>query len=301
MNRAAWLQQRRAVLGGSEVWQVLLPELQAAGRDVILPYADAGPMKVWETKVLGVVDDPPADDDPREAGNRFERSIAEWAADKLGAELLPAEWRQGPEDWIGATGDFLLDFGDRTEGLEAKFVQFPQRFGLGDWDIWAGEHAPDFVQFQAMWCNLVYDTARWHIAAYIAGRGFVMFPAVERDPRWERWLIEHGRAWWQRHVVEGVMPQLDGTPATPRVLKRTYATHSDEVRRATADEAALLAAYIEARDAAAAADVGHQLAKSRLCAAIGPDLGIRDRGLGTATWREDKAGVRRLHIRRRRG
>jgi hypothetical protein len=290
--RESWLLKRQGTLGSSDVPYVVLPAEH-------WPVKDGGPVKVWESKVLPLLPDDAGDpSDPRTVGSYMECSIAWWAADDLGAELVRVQGVVGPEPWMAATADYLLRFPDgHVEGLECKFVQ-----DYGHVLAWSAseEEAPPAPTVQSLWCRVCYgahyDIQRWNIAVCLVPGGFRRY-VYERDDAFEAAVVDRCRAWWDRYVVTTTMPPVDDTESSYRVIRRVHGLHSDTIRRATDGEGQLIVGWREAERVLRAAQVAHDLAFNRLTCAVGPDLGVRAAGVGTFTWRADKNGHRRPHFR----
>lgn len=75
--------------------------------------------------------------------------------------------------------------------------------------------------------------------------------------------------WHQRHIVDGVEPPRDGSDACRRWHLDPARFPRSEVREATADEAARIAAIVDARAAEAASEAGRRVHEAELIAMMG--------------------------------
>ena len=113
MNRAQWLAWRRGGLGGSDVAAVL----------GLSPFR--GPWDVWLTKTVD--EQAEADSAAMMTGRLLEEAVGKWAAVELEADEL-VEWpplAHPTQDWVRASPDYGLRFGDRVVGLECKVATWP--------------------------------------------------------------------------------------------------------------------------------------------------------------------------------
>jgi len=61
----------------------------------------------------------------------------------------------------------------------------------------------------------------WWVAVLIGGQRFLC-KRVERDDELIQQLVEIERDFWERHVVQGIPPEMDGSPASTELVKRMY-------------------------------------------------------------------------------
>src|SRR4030043_429415 len=114
---------------------------------------------------------------------------------------------------IGVLGLHAL----RPEGMEAKYANAAMGQGYGD----EGTDAiPDHVVIQAQCQMLSARLQRIWVPAAIAGfaLSFKLY-CVPRDDGVINAVVEQGLAWWERHVIARVPPDVDEPPPI-ELLKR---------------------------------------------------------------------------------
>jgi len=106
---------------------------------------------------------------------------------------------------------------------------------------------------------------------------------VTRDRDLGAALVAKVGAWWQRHIVEGVEPDVTSTDATEEWLVRRSALRLAPVRPATADEAALVERWAQADAAAKVAKAAADDLAAQIKNAIGDAEGL-ETARGKVTW-----------------
>lgn len=210
-DRPAWLELRKPGLGGSDIGCAL----------GINPYTK--PIKLWLQKTGQIPDDDLSNKEQVYWGNRLERIVGEDFAAATGYTVIdPA-----PEDYTAtfirrdrptqrANPDFLyIDHDDDLGVLEAK---------TGDWrtaEHWADESAPAWYEAQDGWYCDTLGLTKSRIAALLGGNRFVI-----RDPAFTPELAARignfGTTWWERHVIGGLKPDIDGSKATTDALNAMW-------------------------------------------------------------------------------
>lgn len=99
-------------------------------------------------------------------------------------------------------------------GLECKTTN---AFMRAEWD---GDTLPDAYYIQCQHYMAVTGYEAWWIACLIGGNRF-LYKLIERNEKLIQRLIEIEEAFWQ-HVINGTMPQIDGTNACTDALLRMY-------------------------------------------------------------------------------
>lgn len=203
---------RREYLGGSDVAAVLGVE-----------GAFGGPWRVWRSKVAEVVDE--IDPDLALVGNELEPVVIELAARRLGMAIAdgPAALRH-PTAPLGGHPDAWLGGAAGIEGLEVKTIQRggPLRLaayeaqartymacsGAPRWHLVALHVRPFSAALALRWAGLTVAER----ASAIEALGWqVDVQTFERDERLERFMVSTLTDWWNRHVVGGEEPEVDGS------------------------------------------------------------------------------------------
>lgn len=271
--RDAWLEERRSGIGSSEVAIIL----------GLAPPSWGGPHKVWLDKRGALAPSEPAA--CMRYGLHAEGAILSYVAETHGLDLM----RQGHvvhrhpgEPWALASPDALLMRDGYAVGVcEAK------NYGNGDGWGRDGEDADDetvpaHVLAQVMHQMWVTDLREEsYVAASLFGRAPRLYP-VRWDPRYETHVVPTLKAWWQRHIVGGEPPPIDGTDACAEVLRQAFPGSPGSERVERPDLEDLAARVAQAKADAKAAEVAAKLAENELRAAMGNDDRIRA-GAVTAT------------------
>lgn len=236
-SRAEWLGARR--IGSSDVAAILGVS------------AYSGPWDVWERLRADQVDDAP----PTPAmlrGIRLEPRILRRYSAETGrdARRPPSHVLWTRDRWASASPDALVVQDDLV--VEAKTDRDPRRWGepceIARWDPAAAEVVrPDYYLQVAhqMW---VLDAAAADLAVLLPGQDpFVpelRIYRLQRDRELEAALVARLEAWWDRHIVGGEPPALDGSKAAGRHLAKRGGAGAVP---ATPEQVALAAAYETAR------------------------------------------------------
>ena len=279
--RAAWLEERRSGLGGSDMSAIL--------------GIDGSAFAVWASKTLPVEDDARPVNNRMRWGKRLERAIAdEYAAltsrpvDFLGERVFRhpehAWWIGSPDAGVGAVGADVAAV-PYERGLEIKTSGLDQRWRFGD----GADDVPERFIVQVAHYMPLLDVDVFDVHVLIGGNDDRIY-TIQRDPQLEAVIAETGERWWKRHVEGNVPPPIDASPAVGEYLRRRFPRAVVDVREATAEEADILRRCQEAREAFAAAELRKDALENAVKAAIGEAGGIR-LGEAKVTWPETKGRV----------
>lgn len=193
-NREAWLAARRRCITASHVAPVLEVD-SPVGTD----------FDTWSWIVHGIgAEETPA----MRRGRLLQSGLLAYAAEELGEAVDPwPDWHLagGAPDIWGATPD-----GVATTGLvECK---------TSAWGRW-GTSPPLHVLIQLQVQLHCTGEPRGWIAADVRGELRLWGP-YDYGPRFCAAARRRCQEWWDRHVVGGEMPAIDGRPSTSRALSR---------------------------------------------------------------------------------
>lgn len=200
LSRAEWLEWRRKGIGGSDAAAV-------AGVS-----RWKSPVAVWMDKT-GQIEHEEAGE-AAYWGNTLEEVVAKEFTIRTGLKVRKNNnMLQHPEY------PFMLANVDREivgqkVGLECKTTSIFNK------DEWADDKVPDAYYIQCQHYMAVTGYTGWWIACLIGGNQFV-HKLVERDQELIDQLIQIETEFWQ-HVVDGVMPAVDGSDASVAALKKLY-------------------------------------------------------------------------------
>lgn len=210
-SQEEWLAVRRTGIGGSDVAGIL-------GMD-----KHRGPRRVYEEKHGYAV----RDNRHMRFGRRMEPVIAAEFEDETGlTTAMPTGTLAHLEHgWARANVDrFVLDeAGNVVAPLECK--------NRGEWagrEWEEGDEAPEATALQAHWYTAVGGWSHSYAAAVVGGNRLVVF-RQERDEELVEELFRYCGEWYQRHVVEGFPPEVDGLKSTTDLLARLWECKPEEV------------------------------------------------------------------------
>jgi hypothetical protein len=214
----------------------------------ILGYAhhDASPWKTW-ARLVGVVEryDSRPDDPEAAAGRMFEPAIGlRYAAERnlsVGTELVmgPPIGHPpliGPEPWMSARPDFIVGrFTDRWMPVKTVEAKAPRAFDPHDdegrvlWGEPGTDQLPRFYLVQVIWQMAVTNVGEADLAAFARISSEWRVYHIERREALVQRIVTTVRNWYERHVVEGNPPPIDGSAACGDVLAKLYPAKAGKV------------------------------------------------------------------------
>lgn len=293
--RTRWLQNRRRGVGGSDVAAIL----------GVSPWRSA--WDVWADKTGRLPLDDSDETPAQRRGRLLEQPVADWYAEDTGYAVRQSavDSIEGDEPWQLASPDRIVQNVGTQWGLECKTAR--SDFGWGEsgqtvTSSTAAEVMPVSYALQVAWYLEVVDYDRWDVAVLIMGTDDLRRYTVTRDRDFGARLVKKIGRWWERHVVQGEAPPIEGTDAAAAWLVNTYPAPKDPLREVEGDEETLLRDLREAEDVYKAAEKAKKDAEARVKQAIGDARGLFCDGLGRVLWttskpRElfDKAALKRDH------
>jgi putative phage-type endonuclease len=274
-----WHAARMLGIGGSE----------AAAAVGLSPWLD--PLELWAIK-RG--EQAPQDATLRmKIGNLVEPAIGALYADVTGRKL-----RHYSRQFIHPEHDFIRDHPDFGIVGERVLVQAKNAGPFAaEWgDPGKPESIPVHYRVQGYHELLATGFDRVDFAVLSGGDDFGIWPLERDDSILADLLIEEGRFW--QHVLDGTLP--DVTAMSRGALQRRYPKPDGVVKVASAEQEAVIAAFLEARDRVKAAESAADTLEARVTAMIGEALAIEGFGhriswgsvRGSVKW---KAVAERLH------
>lgn len=259
-ERRAFLEARRAYLGGTDVAAILGVSKWST------------PLQVWREKMSAP--DPDAGTLAMRRGLALEPFIArEFERDHPGL----VTFRSKPvarSDWgfpAGASVDRMVARREKPRTpvaiLEAKTAF---QYGWREWDEKTGE-LPDAYYVQQQWYLAVTGLPLSYGTADVGDPERLRTVLVIANPAIQKRCIDAARTFWHEHVLTGIPPEPSGTEDDARILRQTYrGTIPDPPLVLDAPEAAgLVSTYLAAKAASDAAKREAETAKQKLCALMG--------------------------------
>jgi len=276
--RGEWHAARRKGLGGSDVAAVM----------GVSPWNSA--MDTWLSK-MGMVE-PNSETGAMQRGRLFEDAIAQWYQEEIGSEYVVEGGEEMPignplvEEWMLASPDRYVTRVDGTEpkfGLEIKTAR--SDYGWGQKSE-GNAGIPAYYLTQCAWYMAVTGIHKWVIVVYILASDEFRTYTINRDPEYERHMVETCRNFWNNHVIPGVPPPLDGSKGTQDYLKLVHGqVKDDEIAEATSKETEMILRLKELKDEYARVDREHGKLESEVKALIGERVGLKG-PWGQVTWRQ---------------
>lgn len=121
------------------------------------------------------------------------------------------------------------------------------------WRRWVEgpEPVPAYVQDQVQWQLMVSGYPAADVAVLTGAH--VEVHEVLPDAAYQEALLTIATDFWDRHLLPGISPEVDGSEATRRALARLYPADDGSVMEATAELEALMREWRDAKPAAKAA------------------------------------------------
>lgn len=270
LSREDWLAFRKVGLGGSDA-------AAAFGLD---PYRSE--FTLWLEKTGRWNEDDAGE--AAEWGNRLEPYVMRRYADahpEVAVIPAPGMLRSKSHPVMLANLDrFAVTQAGEVEVLEAKAP------GLRQAKHWPEDELPDHYVVQVMHYLAVTGAPRARVAALIGGQTYIE-RTVERDDELIAVMQQRLTAWWQRHVIEDVPPDVDGTGRTAAILGRLYEVDPESVADLPVEADDILLALADVKAQAASLDDERGLLENRLKELMGPcELGLRN-GRQVVTYKQN--------------
>lgn len=216
-NTPAWIEARRAGIGGSDAAAVLgLSRFSS-------------PLNVFISKTEPDLDEPI--DSPRMAAGRFyeDATALRFEAETgLRVQRVPYILKCKCHPWM------LGNLDRRIVGLDAG-VEI--KFSTSPWAArdWADNAAPIEYQIQCHHYMIVTGWRLWYLFAFVAGVGWEL-RTIKWDDDIARQIIDGEMAFWQNHVLPKIPPIVDGSNASTELLKRLYPDAGSSIIELRGDE-----------------------------------------------------------------
>ena len=279
-DRDDWLEKRRAGIGGSDVAGILR----------LSPWSS--PFDVWASKTMPLGED--RDNKVQRRGRLLERAVGDYMAEELERTLTPGTLIVHPvHEWAKGTPDFWMDDLDiAREGAEAKTAR-----DLSEWGPSGSGRMPTHVKLQALWYLLVSGVDRWHVGVYGNIADDWRIYTIERAGNEDVLdaLLNRIGEWWERHIVQGVVPEIDTSRAAAQYLRRQHAHHNGRMRHAEASDLNLIVGWQGALTMEKNAGTMRKQYEMQLKARIGNNKGLIG-NFGRVTW--SRYTTQRLDMKR---
>jgi putative phage-type endonuclease len=233
-DRAAWLELRRAGIGGSDMAAVL--GMGEFGRTR---------WQVWLDKT-GALPDEELDEKTAERyrfGHRTELAAADEFRYRYPAVRLARVGMLARADlpWLRVNLDRRVHRCPDGDGPCLLEIKSRSAYTSKQWDPGGDpERVPDAPAIQVQHGLLVTGWRHGHLAVVIGGSEMRDY-RIDADPALQKTMLDEGRWFWHHHVLPGVAPPVDASERTGRLLDRLWGADPDSVKEAPAEITGLLA------------------------------------------------------------
>lgn len=205
--RAAWLAERRSIIGASES-----PTILGVG------YSGASVLDLWAKKTGRLPLDDGEENEFFEWGHAIQPVALRIFSKRTGMQVSdPGEFtvaRHPSIPWLGATLDGIADTPEGLAVVECKNV------GAYNSRDWEADEPPLRVNVQIQHQIEVAGATHGYAVACVGGNKLV-WRRVNRDDRFIAVMLERLAEFW-RLVETDTPPEVDGSEATSRTLARLY-------------------------------------------------------------------------------
>jgi putative phage-type endonuclease len=222
------LQRRRSFLGSSDVAAICGLDRYRTGLDVWLEKRGATePAEESEAALMGHLLEPVV-------AQRYELA-------NEGVTLIPVnEEVVGPMPFLAATLDYRAVSDTREWIVEVKTRS---RFSMREWGEAGTDKVSPAVLCQVLWQQAISGlTNMAEVAVLVDGREFRLY-SVQHDAEVAADLMQIASDWYERHMVRGEEPPLDGGQVAAYLQQKYKQALSKEVVAASEHGAQLLAEY----------------------------------------------------------
>lgn len=198
------------------------------------------------------------------SGRRWESTILDIAEDELGplarGEVVYAKGLDFP---LASTLDGRVLASGVPVEAKSTGIEGPV---FGEWGEADSDVVPPYYLVQCVVQMICTEADRVHLYALIAGRGVVHF-LIPRDEEVCREITERLSRWWQRHVIEGVIP-AQTEPIPLEVVKR-FRRQPSKVIELYPEDLQTVAEFESARSLKLSAEKSCEAAQAKLLLLLG--------------------------------
>jgi predicted phage-related endonuclease len=181
-----------------------------------------------------------------ELGKLFEDAIRRAACKKIGINFRALfnqtiRHPEFPKYHLCGTPDALAE-DENDGGLECKLSSWFQRHQWGP----TADDIPPQYELQVRGYMAITRRPRWYLAVWQGDR--LLIYLFERDPEFERFILDHAERLWRRHFEAKEPPPIGGNKISSDWLQRKWPSHRrPDIRPATDEEVEILTTYGQVR------------------------------------------------------
>lgn len=263
------LERRRSFLGSSDIAAIAGLDPYRTGLDVWLEKRGALPEREETEDAL--------------MGHLLEPVVAQrYALANPDVTLQPVTGEvAGPLPFLAAT----LDYRAAQEGREwVVEVKTRSRYTMKGWGPAGSDQVSPAVLCQVLWQQAISGlTSMGEVAVLVDGREFRLY-AVQHDAAVVADLFTIAEDWWQRHIVGGAEPALEGSHVAEYLRQKYGRALGRELVPADETAAELLAEYAVVHTQIDRLTQRKQEIQAALMPVIGDAYGVEADGVGKMLW-----------------
>lgn len=222
MTEAQWLQNRREGIGGSDVSVILGVNKYRTPFEMWLDKTGQTPIDTTETS------------EAIHFGNVFEEVVAQEFARRANKKVFKQNKTFIDPEYPMLRANIDRDVAHEDGFLECKTAN---AFLAKEWE---GDEVPEAYLLQVQHYMNVLDRPYCYIAVLIGGQKF-QYKRVERDQELIDTFTPTLVDWWNKHIIDGVPPDVDGSDAATSFLKDYLKDRgSEDVIKLNSDDFELL-------------------------------------------------------------
>lgn len=274
-DRDQWVDGRKAGLGSSDVAAIL----------GVSPYRSE-----WDVYLERVLDRTPVSDARREKyfarGHREEPRILEDYAEEVGAVTMPLQRVivEGPAPLAVSPDSFVALDGAWGLGeckTDRTFAWGQSGTIIERWTAEARELVREDHAAQ-VYSQLIATGLPFGVLVVRRDMDDLRHFVLEADERLQARMLERLSEWWDRHIVQAIPPENDGSEACARAKERLYARGKREkkTRAASASEVALARELVATKTEIQRLQDRERKLRNDLADAIGEGYGVHWDGPG---------------------
>ncbi|MFC7364505.1 MULTISPECIES: YqaJ viral recombinase family protein [Bhargavaea] len=219
MDRSEWLEERRRGIGGSDASVILGVNNWKSKFQLYLEKTGEYTEEVNNEYIY--------------FGNILEDIVAQEFARRTGKKV-----RRNNRMLVHPKHEFMRANLDRVVVGEKAILEC-KTTSAWNADQWEGEDIPASYICQVQHYMAVTGYEKAYIAVLIGGNRFV-WKEIERDEELIDIMIEREADFWYNHVLAGVPPEIDGSPAAGELLAKLYPNDDGETIMLTQSDDELL-------------------------------------------------------------
>lgn len=201
MSREEWLRKRKQGIGGSDAGAIC----------GLNPYSN--PMRVYQEKISERV--PEYDNEAMRQGRDLEEYVAQRFMEATGLKVRRSNKMYWSEAYPFMFADIDRLVVGEDAGLECKTAN---AYLAEKWK--SGEIPPHYIM-QCYHYMAVTGKKSWYLAVVLLGVGF-QYVKLEWEEEIIQTLIQKESDFWNHHVVQGVMPEPDGSKICDDVINTAF-------------------------------------------------------------------------------